>query len=634
MIQVLRNSPATFGLALMNVAAFGLCYLWIGTLETEAWWLGLLSFGAQFNPYTLDKEPYRLFTHLFLHGDILHLLLNVYGLYAVGSSLELITGTKKFLFLYFLSGLAGGLASAYTGLFTIGVGASGAIFGLFGFSLIVDLSLNKKEGKPLLPIFLNFFVFIIINLALAKSMKADSAAHAGGLIIGLLMGLFSIRDESFSKIRVEFAILFLLLMVYAVLPRYQVQYYQFFQHLLAAERQESGERLRNLEDEEYKVLFKTQLKEWDSVRQELNALPFVPEPLARDTFKLRKYIALRKKLNQYRLTMLERESYVYVDSIDHAQELTQELFPLEYNLAFEQARQIDTIAAPEPLPMTEVWYDEEWKERPSPPGSFYRIGHRDSLGRWQGRVYDFYNNGKVQMKGSYTDNKHDGIFLYYTKHNTYESAGRYELGRRVGKWENYHPNGQLQSEVYFQDRYFVKNVWDSLGKQLVENGHGVATTYYPTGVVKEEGAYRDGYQEGYWYGRFENGDLYFEENFFQGILERGRSFSRTGAEFNYDGSSVYPIPASGATAFEKYLNKQVLQIQADTTGTVQLSFRVTQTGKLADFMVERSLTKQLDSVAINIIRQGPAWIPAKEHGQIPRDGFTFVELTFQAQTKE
>jgi len=50
--------------------------------------------------------------------------------------------------------------------------------------------------------------------------------------------------------------------------------------------------------------------------------------------------------------------------------------------------------------------------------------------------------------------------------------------------------------------------------------------------------------------------------------------------------------------------------------------------------VERSVIKQLDSAAIDIIRQGTEWVPAKEHGQIPWTGFTFVELTFQAQTKE
>lgn len=82
------------------------------------------------------------------------------------------------------------------------------------------------------------------------------------------------------------------------------------------------------------------------------------------------------------------------------------------------------------------------------------------------------------------------------------------------------------------------------------------------------------------------------------------------------------------------MHKKVSQIPTDTTGTVRISFRVTQTGKLIDFNVERSVIKQLDSAAIDIIRQDTEWVPAKEYGQIPRAVFTFVELTFQAQTKE
>ena len=70
--------------------------------------------------------------------------------------------------------------------------------------------------------------------------------------------------------------------------------------------------------------------------------------------------------------------------------------------------------------MIQVWYNEAWEELPAGPGKFYRMGTRDSLGRWQGPVRDYFANGDVQMKGAYTDNLRDGVFIYYTDHNTYQ----------------------------------------------------------------------------------------------------------------------------------------------------------------------------------------------------------------------
>src|SRR5258706_9604275 len=184
-VNYLKRFPATLVLVLVNVVVFAFSYLRVHTFSEPEWTQNLLSLGAGFNPYTLDREWYRLFTHLFLHGNVIHLALNMGALYFVGSDVEQEVGTKKFLWVYFLSGAVAGFTSIYWNLFAIGVGASGAIFGLFGFSLIINLVFSRKHDHPMAPILVNFVIFLGINLLFAKAFNSDTAAHLGGLGCGM-----------------------------------------------------------------------------------------------------------------------------------------------------------------------------------------------------------------------------------------------------------------------------------------------------------------------------------------------------------------------------------------------------------------------------------------------------------------
>src|SRR6185295_10538834 len=91
----------------------------------------ILDLGAKNNAKILGGEYYRFVTSMFLHGNLLHIAFNAYALYVLGPETERVYGTPRFLALYFIAGLAGGLAS-YTFSPNDAVGASGAIFGLIG----------------------------------------------------------------------------------------------------------------------------------------------------------------------------------------------------------------------------------------------------------------------------------------------------------------------------------------------------------------------------------------------------------------------------------------------------------------------------------------------------------------------
>ena len=136
-----------------------------------------------------DGQIYRLITSMFLHADITHLVFNMYALFIVGPQVERYYGKGKFALIYFVSGLLGSLFSCvFSGDYVYGLGASGAIFGLFGsiayFTYYYRATLQGLLRSQIVPV-------IIINLVLGFFIPGiDISAHIGGLIGGILTSMF------------------------------------------------------------------------------------------------------------------------------------------------------------------------------------------------------------------------------------------------------------------------------------------------------------------------------------------------------------------------------------------------------------------------------------------------------------
>jgi membrane associated rhomboid family serine protease len=150
--------------------------------------IDLLHWGANYKPYTTNGEWWRLLTSIFLHGGIMHLLTNMYGLLFVGILLEPKLGKNKYAIIYLVTGIIASLASIIWHEKTISVGASGAIFGLYGFFLAaLLLKIYPREvGKPFL---ISTLIFVGFNLIMGMSGGIDNAAHIGGLSSGFLLGM-------------------------------------------------------------------------------------------------------------------------------------------------------------------------------------------------------------------------------------------------------------------------------------------------------------------------------------------------------------------------------------------------------------------------------------------------------------
>ena len=154
-------------------------------ISPEPW--ELLYWGGNRRFEVMDGQWWRLFTAVFLHSGILHLISNIVGLVIAAKFIEPIMGRKNYFILYLLSGLFGSLASILWYENTVCVGASGAILGLYGAILgLVYQGAYPKVRKRYIFVLISIFVGLSLRGGLAEGI--DNAAHIGGLLSGVVIG--------------------------------------------------------------------------------------------------------------------------------------------------------------------------------------------------------------------------------------------------------------------------------------------------------------------------------------------------------------------------------------------------------------------------------------------------------------
>jgi rhomboid protease GluP len=148
----------------------------------------VLERGALVPALVAQGEAWRLLSSMFLHAGFAHLALNMLSLYFLGSFIEGAFGRGRFLALYLLSGISGGLAYLYFGAFDgAAVGASGAIFGLLGG--VLGYSLRRGTFSWQNPLIRQLLILLALNLYLGFSIaNISNTAHIGGLLGGIAFG--------------------------------------------------------------------------------------------------------------------------------------------------------------------------------------------------------------------------------------------------------------------------------------------------------------------------------------------------------------------------------------------------------------------------------------------------------------
>jgi rhomboid protease GluP len=145
----------------------------------------LVLFGAKYTPYIAAGQWWRLVTAGFLHGDLIHIFMNSWALFSVGSQVEETYGTARYLVLYFVSTVTGFYASAYFST-SLSVGASAALFGLIGAMIAAGMRLNSSMGAAIRAQYTQWVIYMLV-IGLLPIFNIDTAAHIGGLAGGFAL---------------------------------------------------------------------------------------------------------------------------------------------------------------------------------------------------------------------------------------------------------------------------------------------------------------------------------------------------------------------------------------------------------------------------------------------------------------
>ena len=187
-MEEFRKEPATIILVVLNVLVF-LAVEFTGFSQDT---VHMLDWGAAYTPCIVEEgETYRIFTSMFLHFGIEHLINNMLVLFVLGSRLERVIGSLRFAVIYFLGGIAGNVVSLLydlrQGEAAVSAGASGAVFAVMGGMILVVLC-NKGRLEDLsmrqiliLAVFSLYFGF--------TSSGVDNAAHLGGFLAGFILAV-------------------------------------------------------------------------------------------------------------------------------------------------------------------------------------------------------------------------------------------------------------------------------------------------------------------------------------------------------------------------------------------------------------------------------------------------------------
>ena len=191
--QLLDRTPQTHVTKIiigLNVLVFVLM-VFSGVALADPSVKDLIDWGGSNAFLITNGEWWRMLTSTFLHGGIVHLALNMLVLKDIGTMVEKLLGNKSYFLLYFISALSGSLASViYHPYGTVGVGASGAISGVFGALIAIFVVLRNKLPKEIVERLKKASIFVIVmNIALGVSIpNIDMAAHTGGMVGGFICG--------------------------------------------------------------------------------------------------------------------------------------------------------------------------------------------------------------------------------------------------------------------------------------------------------------------------------------------------------------------------------------------------------------------------------------------------------------
>jgi len=189
------NFSVTTSLILANVILFILFWIFISSNQAFLDYVAI-------KPSNILQGKYlwTILTSMFMHGGLFHIFANMFSLIFVGGLIEKLLGKKRYLWFYMLSGIFASLLFVLLALFfqadlnTYAVGASGALFGLIGFLVLITPNLPVYVMFIPIPIKMKYagpgILIVLWLISVAGSVPIGNTAHLGGLIAGLVYGIY------------------------------------------------------------------------------------------------------------------------------------------------------------------------------------------------------------------------------------------------------------------------------------------------------------------------------------------------------------------------------------------------------------------------------------------------------------
>lgn len=292
---------------------------------------------------------------------------------------------------------------------------------------------------------------------------------------------------------------------------------------------------------------------------------------------------------------------------------------------------------------TEAYYDYFWKLCKAEEAGYFSTVEKTDSG-WLRSDY-YVTTKRLQMRGLYEDeaNKiHNGYCTWYYANGYPSATGRYVHGKKEGICLSYLANGMVSdSALFHNDQVADKRFrWhpngymaDSINR--INESTCVQVGWFDDGTLAYAGHLVNDQQEGKWKYYHHNGQLSASEIYNAGKLTTAAYFDETGKQ-QTDTSAINheAIFKDGEKTWIKYLQKKLywpanLQFTAPGSVTVGVDFAIDENGKVTDAQVSMPFHQAFDKIALDIIKNSPAWQPAVSHNRkvkaYRRQPITFVQ---------
>lgn len=333
----------------------------------------------------------------------------------------------------------------------------------------------------------------------------------------------------------------------------------------------------------------------------------------------------------------------------------------EAQAVFKLVTPVDSLGLPNGNPILSRREGADWKKTfenkfekkpvmhpntddPSQPDSiqYHLLSIKDAIFQTlNGTIYSLYPDGTLMARESYVDGKIGGESVYYFRNGLVKRVEERLQDGRTQEW-SWYENGQLQQVSGRKpvpmkaDESELFSQWDKKGNPLVTAGNGTAhfQSKHDQKWIRETGLIKDGRKEGIWYGRFEDGQVFYRESYRQGTCLSGTAFYGPDS-VTYTEPWHNPEFKGGMQGLGNFLSSNIHYPEpaskANIEGKVFVSFVVCEDGSLCNYEILRSVHPIVDQEALRVVKASNGkWKPGSVRGRKVRVKYN-LPVNFQLQ---